>query len=109
LSLSTRFVRGRSRPLVVLIALAWTIGAFAHAVSSGDVAVPSTPSVSTGGTSSVTFSSAILSGSVNAHGQVTTLFAGDLFESIPFDDQPMRDASDIPGSRQHVYRSILPN
>ena len=68
LSMRTRFVRGRSR---LHVALALIVGAFALTVSSADAAIPSAPSVSTGGASSVTFSSAILSGSVNAHGQVT--------------------------------------
>jgi len=67
----TRFVRGRLRPLAALVALAWTVGALALAVSSGDAAAPSPPSASTGGASSVTFSSATLSGQINAHGLAT--------------------------------------
>jgi len=54
----------------VLVSLAFAV-AFALAASTGQAASPTAPSVSTGGVSNVTFSSAILDGSVNAQGQET--------------------------------------
>jgi hypothetical protein len=57
--------------LRLLVVLACTVGAFALAVSSGGAAVVHPPLVSTGNTSNVTYSSAILYGHVNARGLPT--------------------------------------
>jgi len=54
-----------------LLALALTLGAIGLATSAVEAATPPAPSVSTGGTSSVTYSAATLHGFVNPHGQVT--------------------------------------
>jgi hypothetical protein len=66
-TLSTRFVRGASRPLSVLAVVA---GALALPALS-QAATASAPAVTTSGASNVTFSSAILYGYVNAEGQAT--------------------------------------
>jgi hypothetical protein len=64
----TRRARGGSRAIVVLV-LALLVGAFALPASGEAAATP--PTVSTGGVSHVGFSSATLSGDVNAQGAVT--------------------------------------
>ena len=68
LYMRTRFVHGRLR---LCVALALTAGAVALLAASGQAAAPARPSPYTGGVSNVTYSSAILYGYVNPHGQPT--------------------------------------
>ena len=55
----------------LLVALVSAVSAAALLASSGQAAAPPLPSVYTGGASNITFSSAIVSGGVNAKGQAT--------------------------------------
>jgi hypothetical protein len=66
---TTRARRARVGPRL-LLALALTVGAIVLP-ASGQAAAPSVPSVTTGSVSNVTFSSAILYGYVDGHGQLT--------------------------------------
>jgi hypothetical protein len=68
LHMGTRFVHGRSRLLVVLMLTASTVALLADSALS---ATPTRPTVATGSVSSVTYSSAILHGEVNAKGVAT--------------------------------------
>jgi hypothetical protein len=65
--MSTRFVRAKSRSLAVLAVVLSAIALPA----AGQAARVSPPIVGTGGASSVTFSSAIISATINARGQAT--------------------------------------
>ena len=67
----TRFARGRSRLLVVLVLSAGTMALLAD---SAQAAAPPAPVVTTGGVTDVTYSSAILHGYVYAHGQLTNYY-----------------------------------
>jgi hypothetical protein len=72
IDMNTRFGLGRGQSRGLLTTLALAAGTLALALPGTALAAASAPTVSTAGSSSATFSTVILNGFVNAHGQPTT-------------------------------------